>query len=388
LKDADMKDICGTINTLSERVIEVPLSRPDITAFERRYVQEVLETPYLSLGPKLEEFEKNLAEYTGVKHAVVVNSGTSALHLIVRALGIEEGDEVITTPFSFIASSNCILFERARPVFVDIESATLNIDTSLVEQAITPWTKAILAVDVFGHPAQWDKLETIAKEHGLKLIEDSAEAIGSEYNGSKCGGFGDAAVFAFYPNKQITTGEGGAVLTDSDVIARLCRSIRNQGRDEGDSWHQHSYLGYNYRLSEINCALGIAQLQRIDEIIEARTSVARLYNKYLEKLDVITTPGVAGGVKMSYFVYVIRLSNDYSRNDRDRIIDRLRAKGIGCSDYFAPIHLQPMYRELGYREGDFSVTEKIAARTIALPFFNNLSEGQIEYVVKQLKDLL
>ena len=324
--------------------MNIPLAKPDITDLERRYVLEVLETPDLSLGPRLVEFEKRLADYAGVKHVVAVNSGTSALHLVVRALEIREGDEVITTPFSFIASANCILFEHARPVFVDIDPLTLNIDPSLVEKAITPRTKAILAVDVFGHPAQWDRLSTLAKAYHLRLIDDSAEALGSEYHGRRCGSFGDAAVFAFYPNKQITTGEGGAVLTDDDAIAQLCRSMRSQGRSEGDGWLQHSCLGYNYRLSDINCALGIAQLERIEEMLKARTKVAELYNEHLKGLAQIRVPHVSRGVKMSYFVYVIRLSDDYNFDDRNRILRELRTNGIGCSDYFTAIHLQPVYR--------------------------------------------
>jgi len=368
--------------------MSIPLAKPDITALERRYVMQVLETTHLSLGPRLAEFEERLAAYAGVKHAVVVNSGTSALHLIIKALRIGEGDEVITTPFSFIASSNCILFERARPVFVDIEPETLNIDTALIAGAITSRTKAILAVDVFGHPARWDDLENLAEAHHLKLIEDSAESLGSEFRGRKCGSFGDAAVFAFYPNKQITTGEGGVVLTNADGIAGLCRSLRNQGRADGDEWLQHARLGYNYRLSDINCALGLAQLERIDEIIEARANVARLYDERLAGLDCLRVPYVAPGVKMSYFVYVVRLSNDYTQEDRDRILLGLQAKGIGCSDYFTPIHLQPFYRELGYREGDFPVTETAAARTIALPFYNRLGPAEIDFIVKQLKELL
>jgi len=371
-----------------ERGINIPLARPDITDLERRYVMEVLGTPHLSLGPRLVEFEEKLAAYAGVRYAVAVNSGTSALHLIIRALEIGEGDEVITTPFSFIASSNCILFERARPVFVDIEPDTLNIDPAKIAGAITPRTKAILAVDVFGHPARWDELNMLAEARHLMLIEDSAEAIGSELQGRRCGSFGDAAVFAFYPNKQITTGEGGVVLTDDEAIARLCRSLRNQGRAEGDGWLEHTRLGYNYRLSEINCALGLAQIERLDEIITARAQVAQLYNERLSGLDGLSVPYVAPGVKMSYFVYVVRLSDDYTRNDRDRIIRELQSRGVGCSDYFTPIHLQPIYRELGYKEGDFPVTEKVAARTIALPFYNRLGRAEIDYVVKQLKEIL
>ncbi len=376
----------------SERAMNIPLAKPDITDLERRYVLEVLATPYLSLGPRLEDFEKRLASYAGVKHAVAVNSGTSALHLIVKALGIEDGDEVITTPFSFIASSNCILFERARPVFVDIEPLSLNIDPRLVEKDIGPNTRAILAVDVFGHPAQWDRLTALAKEYNLSLIEDAAEALGSEFRGQKCGSFGNASVFAFYPNKQITTGEGGAVLTCDDTIDELCRSMRNQGRSNGnsngDGWLQHSRLGFNYRLSEINCALGIAQLERVEEILSARQRVAGLYNERLEGLTSLRVPAIAPGVRMSYFVYVVHLSDDYAREDRDQIIRKLRVRGVNCSDYFTPIHLQPVYRALGYREGDFPVTEAISARTIALPFYNGLREEEIDYVVSHLKELL
>jgi perosamine synthetase len=383
-----MNNALKTTDVAAERGMNIPLSRPDITDLERRYVMEVLETPHLSLGPRLVEFEKRLAAYAGVKHAVAVNSGTSALHLIIMALGIGEGDEVITTPFSFIASSNCILFERARPVFVDIEPDTLNIDPALVDRAVTPRTKAILAVDVFGHPARWDELKRLAEAHNLKLIEDSAESLGSELHGRRCGSFGDAAVFAFYPNKQVTTGEGGVVLTNDDAIDQLCRSMRNQGRAEGEGWLQHACLGYNYRLSEINCALGLAQLERIDEIIKARAKVAHLYDDRLSGLSRVIVPRVAPGVKMSYFVYVIRLSNDYTHEDRDRILRELQARGIGCSDYFTPIHLQPFYRELGYHEGDFPVAETVAARTIALPFYNRLGQAEIDYVAEQLKELL
>jgi perosamine synthetase len=383
-----MNNALKTTDIPVEQGINIPLSRPDITDLERRYIMEVLETPHLSLGPRLVEFEKKLAVYASVKHAIAVNSGTSALHLIVRALGIGQRDEVITTPFSFVASSNCILFEHAKPVFVDIEPDTFNINPDLVARAITPRSNAILAVDVFGHPARWKELTELAEAHCLGLIEDSAEAIGSELHGQKCGSFGDAAVFAFYPNKQITTGEGGAVLTNDDAIAKLCRSMRNQGRGEGDAWLQHSRLGYNYRLSEINCALGIAQLSRIEEIIKARTRVAGFYNERLGEINRVSIPHIATGVKMSYFVYVIRLSDDYTRGDRDRILNGLRARGVACSNYFSPIHLQPFYKELGYKEGDFPVTEMVADRTIALPFYNRLGQEEIDYIVKQLKELL
>ncbi len=371
----------------------IPLARPDLTEREVEAVVRVLRTPRLSLGPVLEAFERKLAEVAGVKHAVAVNSGTSALHLCVKALGIKEGDEVITTPFSFIASANCILFERAKPVFVDIDPDTLNLDPELVETAITKRTRAILAVDVFGHPAEWDELERLAQKYGLKLIEDAAEALGAEYKGRPAGSFGDAAVFAFYPNKQITTGEGGAVLTDDDEIAKLCRSLRNQGRGEGSTagWLQHERLGYNYRLSDINCALGLAQLERLDELLVQRERVAKLYNERLEPLErrgLVRRPYVASHVKISWFVYVVRLDERFTRRERDFVIEKLRAQGVECADYFPPIHLQPVYRDLGYKPGDFPVAEAVAQRTLALPFHTRLTPDDVDHVVAQLEAAL
>lgn len=369
--------------------IEVPLSNPDITELEIKKVVEVLRTPNLSLGPKLQEFEEKIASYIGVKYAVAVNSGTSGLHLVIKALGIREGDEVITTPFSFVASANCILYERAKPVFVDINPKTLNIDVEKIEEKITKKTKAILAVDVFGEPAEWDRLQEISVEYDLRLIEDSCEALGAEFKGRKVGSFGDAAVFAFYPNKQITTGEGGMIVTDDKEVAYLCRSMRNQGRGENNEWLQHERLGYNYRMSDINCALGIAQLDRIGELLEKRAKVAKMYNERLKEGPDLEVPYSSPNVRRSWFVYVVRLHEDYSRTDRDRILQELKGKGIGCSNYFTPIHLQPFYVEMfGFKKGDFPITESVSERTIALPFYNNLREKEVEYVVENLIDIL
>jgi len=369
---------------------KIPLSSPDITNLEKEAVLGVLKTPNLSLGPKLKEFEEEIADFIGVKYAVTTNSGTSALHLIIRSLGIRDGDEVITTPFSFIASSNCILYERAKPVFADIDENTLNIDPDKIEKKITKKTKAILAVDVFGHPADWDKLQRIAKKHKLFLIEDSAEALGSEYRGKKCGGFGDAAILAFYPNKQITTGEGGLVLTNNKKIADLCRSMANQGREtRGGKWLKHIQLGYNYRLDELSCALGIAQLKRINEIFRKRERVAKLYNERLKDFSEIEIPYIAKNVKMSWFVYVIKLSKKYSKKDRDKIIEKMAKRGIQCSNYFQPIHLQPFYQKMHrYKPGDFPICENLSQRTIALPFFNNLKEREIDHIAKKLKETI
>ncbi len=369
--------------------MDIPLSSPDITELEIEYVTEALRTPNLSLGPKLAEFEARMAKFVDVKYAVAVNSGTSALHLIVRALGIKDGDEVITTPFSFISSANCILFERAKPVFVDIDPTTLNIEANRIEERITRRTRAILAVDIFGYPAEWHKLEQIAKKHRLKLIEDSCEALGAEYKGRKAGTFGEAAAFAFYPNKQMTTGEGGVIVTNDIELADLCRSMRNQGRVDSDEWLEHQSLGYNYRLSDINCALGIAQLERIEELLAKRERVAQMYNMRLKDWQEVRIPFSSSEVKRSWFVYVVVLEDRYSRDNRDKILRELRKRGIGCSNYFTPIHLQPFYVEMfGFKQGDFPVTEHASERTIALPFYNNLSDTEIDFVVQNLKEVV
>ena len=369
---------------------KITLSKQDITQLEINAVVKVLQSPKLALGPKLKEFENLVASFVGVKYAVAVNSGTSALHLIIKALGIEKGDEVITTPFSFVASSNCILYEGATPVFVDINKDTLNIDVTKIEKKITKKTKAILAVDVFSHPADWDKLKKIAKKHKLFLIEDSAEALGSEYKGKKCGSFGDASVFAFYPNKQITTGEGGMVVTNNKNIAQLCQSMANQGRAvKNGKWLEHVRLGYNYRLSEVSCALGIVQMQRIQEILKKRKKVAGWYNEKLNGIEALEIPYVSKESQLSWFVYVVKLSDQFSSKKRDLIIKKMSERGIQCSNYFQSIHLQPFYKNsFGYKKGDYPVAENISQRTLALPFFNNLTQKEIDFVVKNLKEVI
>jgi perosamine synthetase len=370
--------------------VKIPLSKPDITDIEKKKVLEVLETSSLSLGPKLKEFEEKIAKYAGVKYAIAVNSGTSALHLIIRALDIKDNDEIITTPFSFISSSNCALFEKAKPVFVDINSETLNIDVSKIEEKINEKTKAILAVDVFGNPADWNELKSIAIKHDLHLIEDSAEALGSTYNGKRCGSFGDVGVFAFYPNKQITTGEGGVVLTNNKMIATQCYSMTNQGRRvENGKWLEHIRLGYNYRLDELSCALGVAQLSRVEEILNKRKAVAEAYNNKLKDISEIKVPNFFFDKRISPFVYVIILNDNFSEKDRNIVIAEMNKKDIQCGFYFQSIHLQPFYREMfGYTNNDFPITEKISQRTIALPFFNNLKEEEIIYVVESLRETI
>jgi perosamine synthetase len=368
----------------------VPLSASDIAEQDRHAVLEVLQSERLSLGPRLDEFERLFAERLGSRYAVGVNSGTSGLHLAVKGAGVSDGDEVVTSPFSFVASANCILFERGIPVFVDIDPVTYNIDPSRVEAAISPRTRAILPVHVFGRPCAIREILELAQHHGLTVIEDACEAIGACDEGKPVGTFGESGVFAFYPNKQITTGEGGMIITDDERIAALCRSWRNQGRKEDGGWLQHQCLGYNYRISEIHCALGISQLRRLDTILAARACVAAAYREALKDLPHIILPALPGpGVQMSWFVFVVRLQDEFTREHRDTVLAELNSRGIGCSNYFAPIHLQPFYqKEFGFRKGDFPITERIADRTIALPFFTRLSQSQIDYVCSALRQTL
>lgn len=376
--------------------MNIPLANPDITDLERNAVMEVLKTTSLSLGPKLPEFEGVIAEYTGVKYAVAMSSGTAVLHCLIKAMGIGKGDIVLTTPFSFVATANCALIEGAEPVFVDIDESTFNLTPGTVEQVYLALpekkrerVKAVIYVDVFGVPGDGEGFEALGQRYGFRIIEDSAESLGSMWKNRKCGSYGEAGLFAFYPNKQITTGEGGILVTNSEELSVLCRSYRNQGRDEGAGWLQHARLGYNYRISDINCALGIAQMQRIAEIIEKRRCVKEMYERYFKPFfqDGVLIPQVVPEEAFQApFVYVLRIADRFSFNDRDRLLLHLRGKGIGCSDYFTPIHLQPFYRELGWKNGDMPVTEKISGRTVALPFFNNLEEKQVQYVVEQIRE--
>jgi perosamine synthetase len=373
-------------------MMQIPLSSPDIIEKDIEAVVGVMKTRFLSIGPKVLEFEKRMSKYAGVKYAVALNSGTSALHLIIRGMGIGEGDVVITTPFSFIASSNCILFEGAKPLFVDIEEDTLNLDANKVEEKLESMSrekltkvKALLVVDAFGQPADCDRFKEIGKKYNLKLIEDSAEALGAEHNGKRAGSLGEVGVFAFYPNKQITTGEGGIIVTDDEELARLARSMRNQGRGESGEWLDHERLGYNFRMDELSAALGCSQMERIEEILDKRAKIADMYGEKLAEVEEVEVPYIAPYVsRVSWFVYVVRLEREI---DRNKVIKYLNEEGVQCKPYFTPIHLQPFYRKMfGYKEGDFPVTEDVAGRTIALPFFNNLKEEQIDYVVKKLKE--
>lgn len=378
----------------------VPMSSPDLTDVERQAVLDVINSSYLSFGPKIAEFEKAFTRFTGCRHAIAVNSGTSGLHLCVRAAGIGAGDYVITTPFSFVASANSVLFERATPVFVDVDPVTGNIDPAMVAQAAHDlaqggqaaqrWLprrgaqdggrlKAVLAVDVYGQPADYDALRRVTDEYHLSLIEDSCEALGSSYQGRKAGTLGDFAVFAFYPNKQITTGEGGMVVTNDEQAANMMLALRNQGRAPGDTWLQHTYMGYNYRLDEMSCALGAAQMGRIEELLAKRSQVADWYNQRLATIWGIDPPFLVESTSaVSWFVYVARLQPGINR---DEVARRLKEQGIPVRPYFSPIHMQPYMVDLfGYQPGDFPVTEDLGQRSMALPFSGVMTEAQVDQV--------
>ncbi len=365
------------------------LSRPDITEKEIERVVQVLRGPDLSLGPVVPEFERAVAEYIGRRRAVAVNSGTSGLFLSLLALGIGPGDEVITTPFTFIASTTCIMMTGAKPVFVDIDPMSLNVDPRRIEKAITDRTKAILPVEVFGNPAEFDQICEIARRHGLPIVEDSCEALGSILNGKKAGSFGALSTFGFYPNKQITTGEGGMILTDDDALADICVSLRNQGRGKGGGWLAHERLGYNFRLSDINAALGVVQLSRIEEIKAKRRQVATWYQEMLAGEDRLVVPTEPAGGELSWFVFVVHLTEHAGQRHRDAILQEMNRQGIQVSNYFPPVHLQPFIAErYGYRKGDFPVTEFVSQRTIALPFHNHLMEQDVAIVCGTLRAVL
>ena len=369
--------------------IRIPLSSPDIGESEIAAVNAVLRSPRLSLGAKLLEFETVVANFVGCAHAVAVSSGTAALHLALIGAGISAGDEVIVPSFAFIAVANAVHYVGAIPVFVDIDERTLNIAPSAVESAITAKTRAILVVHTFGVPAALNELLGIARRHNLQIIEDACEAIGGEYQGRKLGSLGRAGVFGFYPNKQITTGEGGILVTNDTRIAARARSLRNQGRGETSDWFEHIELGYNYRISEINCALGIAQMQRLSEIIERRAAVAQVYFTALKLHNHIEAPParVADG-RISWFVYVVRLAKEFQGARRDAAVAAMQARGIGCARYFAPIHLQRAYRDVPHRCMDLTVTGALSGRTLALPFFNQLSLAQVLEVCSTLQEVL
>jgi dTDP-4-amino-4,6-dideoxygalactose transaminase len=392
--------------------MKIHMSSPDLSDADRQAVQSVLETTQLSMGPKIKAFEDAFRALTGAKHAIGVNSGTAGLHLCVRAAGVDAGDIVITTPFSFISSTNVILFEKAVPVFVDVDPITGNIDPELLSEAVEDlflggkaarrWlprrlpsvnqerlggVKAILPVDVFGQPADYDVINPLASQYDLAVIEDSCEALGGEYKGRIAGTLGDYGVFAFYPNKQITTGEGGMIITDDDQAADFMRALRNQGRAPGDTWLQHTHLGYNYRLDEMSAALGLSQIDRLEGLLTKRAQVAEWYAQYLADIEEITPPQlVESTTRVSWFVYVIRVDEGI---DRDKLALILEEEGIPVRPYFAPIHIQPyMVKMFGYQRGDYPVTEDLGDRSLALPFSSKMTEEEVVTVCQSIADAL
>ena len=359
----------------------IPLARPVIGEAEEQAVLEVLRSGHLSLGPRVPEFERRFASRVGAAYASAVSSGTAGLHLALRAIGVSEGDEVVTSPFSFVASANAILYERARPVFADIDPRTLNLDPAAAYAAVTDRTAALLPVHIFGYPADLPAFEAFQ----LPIVEDACEALGAVHaDGRAVGARGNLSVFGFYPNKQMTTGEGGAVACPSAELAERIESERNQGRAPDMDWLDHDRLGFNYRLSDIQCALGVAQLERLDAMLADRARVAALYAEALAGIEGVTPPAAVPG--RSWFVYVVQLPRG---TDRDGVVRALAERGVQSKPYFPAIHLYAFYRErFGHRPGEFPVTEDVAARSLALPFFPDLGEGQVAQVAEALRAVL
>jgi perosamine synthetase len=365
----------------------VPLAQPDLAAGEEALVLEVLRSGRLSLGPMVERFERDFAAWLGTEDAVAVSSGTAGLHLGVRSLGWSEGDEVVTSPLTFVASANCLLYERVRPVFCDVDPETLNIDVAAAGAAVGERTVGLLPIHLFGYPAPMPELEALAEWRGLGILEDACEALGAvDRDGRRVGERGNHSVFGFYANKQLTTGEGGIVVPPDAAAAERLRSERNQGRSTDMQWLDHDRLGFNYRLSDLACAVGVAQLEKLDRMLAKRAGVASLYAERLAAVEGVETPSPgADGEIRGWFVYVVRLPAGI---DRDAVIERLAADGIASKPYLPCVHLFPHLRELGYREGQFPVAEDAAARSLALPFFTAMSEGQVERVCEALAGAL
>jgi len=361
----------------------INLSAPWIDERDEELVLEVLRSGWLSLGPTGPRFESLLADAVGAPYCAAVSSGTAGLHLCMRLVGVGPGDEVITSPYSFVASANCAIYEGATPVFADIDPHTYNLDPAAVEAAITPRTKAIVAVDIFGYPAEYDALIALCDRHGIALVEDSCEALGAEYKGRRLGSHGHPAVWAFYPNKQMTTGEGGAVTTASEEQHELLVSLRNQGRLETSSWLQHGRLGFNYRLDDLSAALGIGQLEKLDRILDARRAVAASYGELLADVDVEVPLADDADHVRSWFVYVVKLPAGV---DRGGVMRRLADDGIATAPYLPSIHLQSYMRErYGFSEGMLPVSEDCSARTLALPFHARLPREDQERVADALR---
>lgn len=374
-------------SSFSSSLYKVPMAMPDITTDEIQAVVRVMQSRNLSIGSQTNILEELAADVANAAHGVAVINGTSALHLCMIAAGVGPGDEVITSPYSFVASANCALFQQATPVFVDIDPVTLNIDPNKIEAAINERTKAIIPVHIFGQPADMDPILEIADRHQLLVVEDSAEAVGAEYKGRKVGALGRAGVFAFYPNKQMTSGEGAVIVTNDDEWANLFRSLRNQGRDVFNEWLEHARLGYNYRMSELNAAVGVVQIRRLEELLHKRDVVAGKYNHMLAAFDHVSPLRVVPDTtRMSWFVYVVRFSPQI---DRNLVMEGLAKRGIPTRPYFAPIHLQPFYQaQFGFKPGDFPQAEAAGRSTLALPFHSNMNTAEIKVVIDSLSDVL
>jgi perosamine synthetase len=371
---------------LSEQPI--PLARPVVGEREEQLVLEVLRSGQLSLGPFLQRFERDFAAFVGSPLASAVSSGTAGLHLALRAVGVGEGDEVITSPFSFVASANAAIYERARPVFADIDHRTLNLDPQAAAAAVTSRTRALLPVHIFGYPADMPAFEILAVKHGLGIVEDACEALGARHgDGPSVGARGNPAVFAFYANKQLTTGEGGMVTLSSPELKEIIDSERNQGRAPDMGWLDHDRLGYNYRLSDLGCALGVAQLERLEGMLRDRAAAAEHYRQALAGIEGLELPCPdSGGDERGWFVFVVQLPHDV---DRDQTVGALGRRGIQSKPYLPAIHLMSFYRErFGHRPGEFPVCEDVAARSLALPFFPGIAEGQVERVAEALRGLI
>lgn len=363
-------------------------ARPYITKKEERYVRKALRSGVLSIGPYIEKFEKKFARRCGTKYACAVSSGTAGLHLALISAGVKAGDEVITSPYSFIASANAILYVGATPVFVDIDPKTYNMDGTKLERAITKKTKAILPVHIFGQMADMAPVMTLAKKHKLAVIEDACESLLAEQKGKKAGTFGKTGIFAFYANKQMTTGEGGMIITNDKKIDELCRSLRNQGRTPNRNWLDHSYLGFNYRMNEMSAALGLAQIEKIDFLIKKRREVAALYENALRPLArVIALPYTAPGNTHTWFVYVIRLLNP--RISRDKVLEDLARRGVYGKPYLPSIHLFEFYRKrFGFKRGDYPVSERVSKSTFALPFYIGLTKKDTARIASIVKNVI
>ena len=362
----------------------IPLARPYLDEREEEAVLDVLRSGRLSLGPAIERFEDEFAARVGAPYAAAISSGTAGLHLLMHLVGLEAGDEVITSPLSFVATANCFIYEGATPVFADVDEATLNLDPAAVEAAVTERTRAVVAVDMFGYPCELDPLRDLCARHGLALVDDSCEALGAAYKGSPVGSHGVSAVFGFYANKQITTGEGGVVTTHSEEEAAQLKSLRNHGRSYEHRWFHHVRLGFNYRITDLQAALGLAQLEKLDRILELRAAAAARYGELLAGVEGVEPPLADDAEhRRSWFVYVVKLAREI---DRDAVLERLAADGVEAGHYVPCVHLQPYMRErYGFREGICPVAEDAASRTLALPFFPQLEAEDQERVVEALR---